>query len=201
MNAQESVARSETRVRILDAAMACIGAEGIGGFSLEEVATQAGVSRATIYRVFPNGRSEVVSSVIEHEVALFWRHLADFVEGSPNLQIRLVDGLMEAHRQIGQNDLLQRLLAAEPGALVPAIADTGPVVHDLLVGYLTPVLKREGVADELIVDGAPYLARMFVSHIASPGSWDLTDRAQVDRLIRDQFIAWTRDGDTSRELS
>jgi hypothetical protein len=36
---------------------------------------------------------------------------------------------------------------------------------------------------------AEHVARMFLSHLAAQGSWDLTDRAEVRQLVRTQFLA------------
>lgn len=48
-------ARSErTRVKLLDAAMHCYRQNGVSGTSMEIVAQQAGVGRATLYRHFTN---------------------------------------------------------------------------------------------------------------------------------------------------
>lgn len=41
------------RERILEAALKMIGDLGLGGLSMDELAVQAGVSRATLYRLFP----------------------------------------------------------------------------------------------------------------------------------------------------
>ena len=49
-----------TRDRIMDAVVACIDRRGMSGFALEEVAAEAGVSRATIYRYFDGGRPQLV---------------------------------------------------------------------------------------------------------------------------------------------
>jgi AcrR family transcriptional regulator len=42
-----------SRERILEAALVMVGAQGLGALSMDELATRAGVSRATLYRLFP----------------------------------------------------------------------------------------------------------------------------------------------------
>lgn len=42
-----------TRERILRAALELVGAQGLAGVSMDELAARAGVSRATLYRLFP----------------------------------------------------------------------------------------------------------------------------------------------------
>jgi AcrR family transcriptional regulator len=52
-----------TRERILEAALAMVGAHGLGALSMDDLATRAGVSRATLYRLFP-GKPVLFTSLI-----------------------------------------------------------------------------------------------------------------------------------------
>ena len=178
------------RDRILDAAVACVDRSGLGGFALEDVATEAGVGRATIYRHFAGGRDQLVSEAVTREVARFWGELADHVRHLGPIEDRLVEGLMEARRRIGHNDLLQRLLSAEPDDFLPKLLESDSLVHVVLVGYLRDLLAREKLKERANLDeAADYLARMLVSHIAAAGQWDLTDSDAVRRLVRTQFLS------------
>jgi AcrR family transcriptional regulator len=51
------------RERILDAALELVGAQGLTALSMDDLATQAGVSRATLYRLFP-GKAAVFTSLL-----------------------------------------------------------------------------------------------------------------------------------------
>jgi AcrR family transcriptional regulator len=51
------------RERIMEAAFVMVGAHGLGALSMDELATQAGVSRATLYRLFP-GKPALFTSLI-----------------------------------------------------------------------------------------------------------------------------------------
>src|SRR5260221_3837606 len=52
MNALAVEPEPGPRERILEAALDMIGALGLGALSMDDLATQAGVSRATLYRLF-----------------------------------------------------------------------------------------------------------------------------------------------------
>ena len=52
-----------TRERVLRAALELIGAVGLTGLSMDELAVRAGVSRATLYRLFP-GKSALFVSLV-----------------------------------------------------------------------------------------------------------------------------------------
>lgn len=181
---------TDTRERIMDAVVACVDRAGLGSFALEEVAAEASVSRATIYRHFPGGREQLVDETVTREVARFWGELADHVRPLADIEDRLVVGLMEARRRIDENDLLQRLLASEPDDFLPALSSSDRLVAEAIMGYLKDLIARERLVDGLDLDvAAEYLARMLLSHIGTAGRWDLADRDQVERLVRTQFLA------------
>ena len=52
------------RERILEAALAMVGAHGLSALSMDELAMRAGVSRATLYRLFP-GKPVLFTSLIK----------------------------------------------------------------------------------------------------------------------------------------
>jgi AcrR family transcriptional regulator len=52
-----------TRERILDAALELIGAHGLAALSMDDLANQAEVSRATLYRLFP-GKAALFTSLV-----------------------------------------------------------------------------------------------------------------------------------------
>src|SRR5260370_39846327 len=49
--------------RILEAALKLVGAHGLNGLSMDDLATQAEVSRATLYRLFP-GKTALFTSLV-----------------------------------------------------------------------------------------------------------------------------------------
>ncbi len=179
-----------TRDRILDAAIGCVEADSLGGFALEDVAAAAGVSRATIYRHFPDGRAQVIAEAVTREIGDFWRMLADHVRHIDSLEGRLVEGLIEARRRVVDHALLQRLLASEPDRLTAEMAESGDLVHRVIAFYLRDLIERERLVEGLDTAAASeYLTRMFMSYVGNPGRWDLADRAEVTRLVTTQFLA------------
>lgn len=59
----------DVRERIMFAAVRCVERGGVRDVSMEAVAAEAGLSRTTIYRHFPGGRSQLVSETATWEVA------------------------------------------------------------------------------------------------------------------------------------
>jgi AcrR family transcriptional regulator len=174
----------------MDAVLVCADRVGLGSFALEDVAAEAGMSRATIYRHFAGGRDQLIRETIAREVGRFWAELAVEVADIPTLEGRLVAGLMAANRKIADHHLLQKLLSSEPEELLPSLFESESVVDVLLRDYLRGLLAGERLRDGVDpAEAADYLARMLVMHMASHGRWDLQDEREVHRLVRTQFLA------------
>lgn len=182
---------AEPRDRVLAAVVAVAGRTGLGGLTVDEVAREAGVGRASVYRWFPGGREQLVDEGVTWEVGRFLRRLGEAVQAAADLRERLIVGLPFAHRAIVEHQVLQRLLATEPGGLLPQLQQTGPLVVAVLRDAIRPWIeaeprRRPGVdADE----AAEWLARMVVSFMAEPGRWDLTDPVEVAALVDGELLA------------
>lgn len=178
------------RRRILEATLRCVERWGLAKTSIEDVATAAGLSRATVYRYFPGGRDEVISETVLWEVGNFLQTLGEAVADDHGLHEKLVHGLRVGQRAIDEHTLLQQVLSTEPEALLRELAASAPHLHDVLRESIADDLRREGVRDGVDIDAASaYLARMFLSHVGSHGRWNLDDADEVDRLVRTQFLA------------
>ncbi|MEY2566404.1 MAG: hypothetical protein QOE35_933 [Actinomycetota bacterium] len=178
------------RDRIFEATYACIARYGIGKTSVEDAARQARLSRATVYRYFPGGKDELIRETIAWEVARFFRRLADALAGIDDLPGLLEEALVFAHRAVEEHAVLQRVLATEPDRLLPELTVEANRVLSLIRAFLLPYLEREPLRPGVEpAAAAEHVARMFLSHLAAQGSWELTDRTQVRDLVRTQFLA------------
>jgi AcrR family transcriptional regulator len=178
------------RERIFEATYACIARYGIGKTSVEDAARQARVSRATVYRYFPGGKDELIRETIAWETARFFTQLADALAGIDDLPGLLEEALVFAHRAVEDHAVLQRVLATEPDRLLPELTVEATRVLSLIKAFLLPYLEREDLLPGVDVQAAAeHIARLFLSHLAAQGSWDLTDRTQVELLVRSQFLA------------
>lgn len=184
-------ARQErTRSRILTATLSCIERWGLAKTSLEDVAREAGLSRATLYRYFPGGREQLVHETVAWEVGRFFARLEHHVSKASDLATKLEEGLIFGHRAIHEHTLLQRILRTEPEALLEELSQTVPLIEAAMRAYLLALLRNERLRPGVEPgEAADYLTRMFLSYMGSQGQWDLTDRSQVKRLVRSQFVA------------
>jgi len=182
---------SSSRTRILEAAYACVARAGLTRTTVEDAAREAGVSRATVYRWFPGGRDDLLRQVIAWETARFFLRLADAVDGITDFAEMLEEALVFAHAAVLDHEVLQRVLATEPGRLVPTLTVESDRIRSAIVEFLVPRLaaapgRRPDVDTREACD---HIARLLLSWIGAPGRWDLTDRARVRALVREELLA------------
>jgi AcrR family transcriptional regulator len=161
---------------------------------VEDVAREAGVSRATVYRHVPGGRDQLVEEAIAWETQNFFRRLAEAVAGLDSFAAVLEEGLLRGHRAVREHAVLQRLLATEPGRLLPTLTVEASRLVPAIATFLRPFLARERLRPGVdLDDAAEYVARMVLSHVNAQGRWDLDDREQVKTLVRTEFLAGVTD--------
>lgn len=176
------------------AAIRCVERVGVRNVSLEHVAAEAGVSRTTLYRHFPGGRSQLVSETATWEIGRFWRRLAVAVADLPTMEDRLVAGLVMGTKLIRRSRIMANLMDPDLDELASALRPTESLVHQVIRDYMRGLLEAEQQSGRLRAgvdpsEAADYVTRMILSYLGSPAGWDLTDRAQTRELVRTQFLA------------
>ena len=69
--------------RVLDAAMAAVERWGLARLTIDDIAAAAGVSRATLYRMFPGGKDVLFEALRVREIEQFsYKDIAE-VTGAP----------------------------------------------------------------------------------------------------------------------
>lgn len=176
--------RSSSRVRVVDAALRCIARWGLHKTTVDEVAREAGVSRATLYRLFPGGKDAVVAAVVETETARLFSDLGAAMGEARDLEGLLVAAVVGAARRLSSHAALAYLLEHEPGTVLPHLAFGG---LDRLLGtagsFAAPFLGRWLGPDDAARAGE-WAARIVLSYLSCPREgMDLTDPAAVRSLV------------------
>lgn len=177
---------SAPEARLVDATLRCVARWGIAKTTLDDVAREAGCSRATVYRTFPGGKDALIEAVARTEVRRFLDRLAHALHRADTLEDRLVAGITEAGRAIAGHAALQFLFVHEPELILPRLA-FGPL-DDVLAhagAFVAPFL--EPWLDD--VDArrvAEWLTRIVLSYTCSPSAAvDTTDPSSVRLLVHD----------------
>lgn len=166
-----------THEAVLDAALEVLARVGIAKLALEEVATEAGVSRQTVYRHF-GSRDGLLSAVIVREEELLLALVDEATDGVRDVEKAVRVGLAAALHGADEHPLLQRLLTSEPEALLPFLTlGSGPVLS-IIGPAIAQVVERRAPQvppDELAFLGDA-LGRVVVSYAVSPRD-DIDDTA------------------------
>jgi AcrR family transcriptional regulator len=180
----------DARQRIVEAAYACVARRGVAKTTIEDVAREVGMSRATVYRAFPGGRDEVLNATVAWATLDFFGRLYERIQGAESLEEVMERGIMFAYRSIVEHEVLQRVMQTEPDKLLPILTVQSNRVRGGIAAVLSPYLQERGLAAGVdLDDAADFLARMVLSYISAPGRWDLDDPDQVARLVRCELLA------------
>jgi AcrR family transcriptional regulator len=146
---------------------------GLSKTTVDDIAREAGISRATVYRVFPGGRDEIVGATVAVEVERFFAELARRVEVAEGVEERLVVVMTSAAGQLARHEALALLLAREPELVLPRVS-FGELDFVLAVtgSFLAPYLA-EWLQPEDARRVGEWVTRLVLSHVVCPaGSVD-----------------------------
>jgi AcrR family transcriptional regulator len=146
--------------RVLDGTQRCTEKWGFAKVTVDDIATESGVSRATIYRLFPGGRDVLFEALRVRELEDFFAVLRAHVEGADTLDEHLAGMLASAPGEA----LGQLTVEGVPRIIRFATAFIAP----LAAPYLDRARSRE------LID---VLARLVISYFLAPSDHvDLGER-------------------------
>lgn len=161
-------AAERSRARVLDAALSLVGHYGVSKTTLDDIARAARLSRATIYRLFPGGRDELLGALLDQEVSRFFSALRSRLDDAVSAEERAVAFLVSVGEQLVHHEALGGLLAREPELVLPEVAfgrfdRVLAMCADVLEPYFRPWLEREDARRV-----GEWLVRLALSYVAWP---------------------------------
>ncbi|MGZ4682093.1 MAG: TetR/AcrR family transcriptional regulator [Acidimicrobiales bacterium] len=176
-------ADNELADRILEAALRCVARWGLIKTTVDDVAREAGCSRATIYRAFPGGKQSVIHATGERELRRFLDDLSAKVATVDSLHEMLAVALVEGVTAIRTHEALQYLLNHEPGPVLALISfDRLEPLLTLGTEFGAPELERF-LTSEAAREAAEWVVRLIIGHGLEADCHDLTDRDVADRFV------------------
>jgi len=177
-------AADEPQQRLVAAAVACIARWGVAKTSLDDIAREAGLSRATVYRALPGGKDRLLALVLGHEVGRFFHEVDADLAGATDLSDLLTRGVGRALVCFADHPALRTLLRQEPELILPHFAFNR---LDRLLAVTTelgrPHLGRF-LREEAIRPTAEWCARLVLTLTIHPlPGFDPHDRDAVARLV------------------
>ncbi len=170
---------------MLDAVKACCEKWGMAKVTIDDIARECRISRATLYRLFPGGRDVIFEAHRVYELDQFFTTLLDRIVGAQTLDDLLVRTITAATQELRADEHIAAMLASEPGEIVADMTVEGlPRIIRVATAYLVPFVdaflpRAEGRA---LID---IVARLVISYFLAPS--DLVDLADPDDARR--FIA------------
>ena len=172
------------RDRVLDAAQRCCERWGIAKVTIDDIAADAGVSRATIYRMFPGGKDVLFEALRVRELEEFFTVLRARVEGADSLEELLVRTVVAATQELRADDHLALMLASEPGTVLGQLTVEGvPRIIRFATTFLVPLAEPylDRIRARAVID---VLARLTISYFLAPSDdVDLGDEASAREFL------------------
>jgi AcrR family transcriptional regulator len=177
-------ADDDQQARVVEATLRCIARWGQAKTSLDDVAREAGLSRATVYRLVPGGKENLLVLVSTYELNRFFVSLHEAVQDVDTLEDTLVAGVTTAARHLQEHGALKFMLDHEPEHILPLFAFTNldrilANVRAFAAPYLEPWLGDDAA------HCAEWVARIVLSYTCAPSpAYDLADEESARRLVR-----------------
>ena len=153
---------------IFSAVDSCVTQWGWDKVTMDDICATAGVSRATVYRLFPGGRDVLFEAVRLGKLEDFFTAMRANVEGSESLEELLVRCIVVASSELQHDEHLAMMLATVPGETLGdlTVSGVGRIVR-VATAFITPLTDEFIPADEAahIVD---VMCRLVISYYLSP---------------------------------
>lgn len=155
---------------IFAAVDSCVSQWGWDKVTMDDICLAAGVSRATVYRLFPGGRDVLFEAVRLGKLEDFFTAMRAQIEGSESLEDLLVRCIVVASSELQHDEHLAMMLATVPGETLGdlTVSGLGRIVR-VATAFITPLTDEFIPGDEsvLIVD---VMCRLVISYYLSPSS-------------------------------
>jgi AcrR family transcriptional regulator len=169
---------------LMDAVRRCVVRWGLRKTTLEDIAREAGVGRATVYRAFPGGKERLADALLCHEVVRLFEQCDVALAAAETFDELVVTGVSAALGVMTEDEVVRSILAHEPELVLSRFA-----FHqldrflDVAAALCRPQLSRF-LPEDAVRPASDLLARLVLSFGFRPPDWfDARDPDAVRRLV------------------
>src|ERR1700712_2891108 len=111
--------------------------------TIDDVAAEAGVSRATLYRLFPGGKDVLFDALRVRDTEEFLTRLRAYVASADGFEDLLVRCVVQATVELRADDHLALMLSSEPGEVANELSVSGlPRIIRIASVFLVPLVEE-----------------------------------------------------------
>lgn len=135
---------------------------------MDDIVAESGISRATIYRLYPGGKDVLFEALRVRFLEEFFERLRAEIQGAISLEDLLVRAVVCATRELRADSDLSLQLSTEPGETVSELTVAGlpriiRMANTLLLPFASPYI--EVATARAMIDA---LARLVISMFLAP---------------------------------
>ncbi len=173
---------SGTEARAVEATLRCLARYGYAKTTVDDIAREAGISRATIYRVI-GGKSQLFDRALVAEVARIRDRVRAIAAPNESLESYVVAVVVATTRELLAHEVLNSLMGHEAEAIVSYVAVNGEAFVHAAVDVFAP-LFADRVPESQARRLAELLTRISISNMGPAAQWvDLSDPAAAKVLV------------------
>ena len=175
--------KSSSEERILDAADSCFTYYGIAKTTMEDVASAADISRATLYRTFSD-RESLLVALIRRRARMNMARNRDRIMALGSLTDRMVEGISRNVRVGHRDPLMRSLVSPEQMALANDLLSATGLATELTREFWEPILLAARDAGEIRPDVDMVGLCEWISRVETMLIVQLADTPDDEKRIR-----------------
>lgn len=163
--------------RILDAAEELFSHRDAASVGMNDIATAAGCSRATLYRYFEN-RDVLYTAYVHRETHRLFAEIGAQLDGIADPHRRVTEGALAALHRVRETPSLASWFASSARPIGGEMGERSEVIRALTEAFLASMSDQTDA--EL---RARWLVRVLISLLQFPGRDDDDERLMLERFV------------------
>jgi AcrR family transcriptional regulator len=165
--------------RILDAANDLFARQEAATVGMNEIASAAGCSRATLYRYFEN-REALYTAYVHRESYRLYREMTEQIASVADPAQRLIEGIITSLRNVRESPALSSWFATTQRPIGGEIAEQSEVIRALTEAFVISLVPDD---PEVVAHRARWLVRVMTSLLVFPGHDEADERAMLEEFV------------------